>query len=120
MNLNDPYLTISLTGRRPVKIHKPEWPIVAKAKGYCTPRSHDGGPPDPPDACKLFVRRHTDGRAIVYGIRESEREQREGFILDSAAEDNEVEEKLTKVGDLLDVSREVLNNCLAELPAEEL
>jgi|SRR5216684_86479 len=60
-------LTITLTGRAPVKITKDEWPVVASADDSW----HDGEvecQANRTKSWKLIVRQHADGRTLVYGI----------------------------------------------------
>jgi hypothetical protein len=57
-------LTITLTGRPPVRIRKDDWPIIASASGeHPIHEGHSTGEDD----YALFVRLHADGRALVYG-----------------------------------------------------
>jgi len=60
--------TITLTGRPPVRITESEWPILGRS--YEAVDSCNGTPL--PDYQRvrwtLTVRRHADGRAIVYGV----------------------------------------------------
>ena len=60
--------TITLTGRAPVKIVEEDWPVIAKADAHAQ-RRHTS----------VRVRRHLDGRSIVYGTRGG------GFVLDLSA-----------------------------------
>ena len=60
------YLTITLTGRAPVRIRREDWPILARARqpyGDGVRRQRE---------CALTVRQHADGRAVVYGVYSSE------------------------------------------------
>lgn len=122
--------TITLTGRPPVRIREDQWPIVAQG-AYSDAR---------PQATRtveiwLRVRQHTDGRAIVYA----------GYTYESLWQG---EEPLrVRVGDLIGPGddlvraiqrvgaeladriagepgaqrlRDVIDACIADLPAEEL
>jgi hypothetical protein len=61
---DNPYLTITLTKARPVKIKKEDWPVVASAE-------HTEKTAVRLVTWKLTVREHADGRAIVYGVWEA-------------------------------------------------
>ena len=62
------HLTITLTGRAPVRIRKADWPIVAKATAW------NGEIEAQADRhSQLIVRQHADGRAVVYGVFRSPR-----------------------------------------------
>jgi hypothetical protein len=67
------HLTITLTGRPPVRIDKAEWPILATANGdsygsgdYSRHQQALGC--GELDRYRLTVRQHADGRAVVYGV----------------------------------------------------
>ncbi len=110
------YLTITLTGRPPVRINKSEWPVIASAKDWqgqyetLTSRSWF-----------MTVRQHADGRVIVYGRYEThwqgERDRRAGVLVgaggDIPAAIHEVVETLGG-GILLE------QECVASLPAVQL
>lgn len=85
-------LTITLTGRAPIKIRVDEWPEIASA----TERRHDGeieSQANRISKAAIRVREHADGRTIVYGSysydtswqHESSREIRGGLLLDPHA-----------------------------------
>jgi hypothetical protein len=60
-------LTITLTGRAPVKITKEDWPVIASSGDTW----HDGQiecQANRTKAWKLIVRQHADGRTLVYGV----------------------------------------------------
>lgn len=66
-NEQNPKLTITLTGRKPVTIVKKDWPVVASA----TEEEWDNQykvQANRTAIFKLTVRQHADGRAIVYGV----------------------------------------------------
>lgn len=58
--------TITLTDRPPVQIVEDEWPIISQARG------NSAGPPENEKFATatwtVKVRRHADGRHIVYGV----------------------------------------------------
>lgn len=63
----NPKLTITLTGRPPVKITKDEWPVIASAEDS----EHDNQyefQANRKATWKLIVRQHADGRTIVYAM----------------------------------------------------
>jgi hypothetical protein len=64
---DNPKLTITLTGKPPVKITKDEWPIVASAEDKHYDNQHEFQA-NRTATWKLIVRQHKDGRTIVYGI----------------------------------------------------
>jgi hypothetical protein len=64
------FLTITLTGRPPVKVRKEDWPVLASASDEDTHGCQQGNQPNKTHTWKLTVRRHDDGRAIVYAVYE--------------------------------------------------
>jgi hypothetical protein len=109
-------LTITLTGRPPVRIRKAEWPIVAQAVW------HDGQvPTEWTRRHRLTVRQHEDGRAIAYGVCESllphERDRRGGELVDAGGD---VAAAVYRVAEHLEVDRWLAEECIADLPAMEL
>jgi hypothetical protein len=137
---DNPYLTITLTDRRPVKIRKEEWPIIAEAEDF----RHDGQV-----ECQagrkwmsnMKVRQHEDGRTIVYAVadydtivqNESCFGARGGEMLTVEIGNTQpIVDAIKRVGQRM-ISRlpeayygereswdQVINGCIADLPAEEL
>ena len=128
-------LSITLTGRRPVSVHKQHWPIVAEASS----RWHDGEIESQANRrmkSRLVVRQHADGPAIVYGVysydthwqHENNVEYRGGEVVevtDGAAPD--LPAAIQRVGAALAARidgdgartmRELIHECIADLPAE--
>lgn len=64
---DNPYLTITLTGRPPVKIKKDDWPVIASAKHKDYDNQYEFQANRKAD-WKLTVRQHADGRTVVYGV----------------------------------------------------
>lgn len=58
--------TITLTGRRPVKINEAEWRVIARAGTFSGQHECQAN-----TRAWIRVRQHDDGRALVYGCRES-------------------------------------------------
>ncbi|MGC2192703.1 MAG: hypothetical protein WA751_10255 [Candidatus Dormiibacterota bacterium] len=109
-------LTITLTGRPPVRITKADWPITASATGRI--EWHDDLT-DPPDFW-LYVREHADGRTMVSGIvnypTHSGWEQSRGGQL--IGRDADLTAVITAVAEELAIPESVAQKCLADLPAE--
>lgn len=109
-------LTIALSGRPPVRIVKTEWPIIASAKTW------DNALEVQADRIwTLTVRRHADGRAIVYGIFRSayqnEPDRRGGELLPP---DQDIATAIYHIADALEFPRPLADECIANLPAEPL
>ncbi len=108
--------TITLTGRPPVKIREDEWPIVASAKAWDNQYEFQAN-----RTWRLTVRQHADGRAIVYGVCtsqwEGEHERRGGEILDAGAD---LAAAIVRVGADTQMPENIVRDCIANLPAEDL
>jgi hypothetical protein len=133
---DNPKLTITLTGRRPVKIVKDDWPIIASAGD----RKHDNQYDFQANRIweyDLEVRQHEDGRTIVYGIYDYETHfQNEPSITVRGGEIVESSDKIIpaiqRVGqwmaehltsahaDEAEIFHHLTDRCIADLPAEEL
>lgn len=61
------FLTITLTGREPVKIRLEDWPIIAEASANDYDNQYEQQA-NRTSKHTLKVRQHEDGRAIVYGF----------------------------------------------------
>ena len=64
---DNPKLTITLTGRAPVKITKENWPVIASGEDNWYNGEHESQA-NRTKSWKLIVRQHADGRTLVYGI----------------------------------------------------
>lgn len=110
-------LTITLTERRPVTIVKDDWPILASAEDT-DDRAH---PEQANRRWKLIVRQHADGRSIVYGVYTSAfldaRDVRGGVLVEA---EGDIEAAIYEVTASLDFDRALADQCVADLPAEEL
>jgi hypothetical protein len=60
--------TITLTNHPPVTIREDEWPIIATGSADDDDSSQPGNPPNRDWTRTIRVRKHVDGRAIVYGV----------------------------------------------------
>jgi len=133
------FRTITLTGRRPVKINEAEWPTLAQ--GVWT--DHDGTIREQANrtwTLSLRVRQHADGRAIVYATYEYDTQFqgepdyacRVGRLVDAGADLPTI---ITEVGRLMDDRledladrpaegrqhvRDVVADAIADLPAETI
>jgi hypothetical protein len=114
------YLTITLSGRRPVRIRKDHWPVITSGRQW------NGEFEAQADrAYYLTIRKHADGRAIIYGRYETrwqgEHDIRAGMMLQpTTAEKLEaaIHEIAGEIG--LESDDHAVRECLAGLPAEEL
>lgn len=130
--------TITLTGRRPVTIDEDEWPVIASSGWgdydnqyeFQANRTADAG---------LKVRKHADGRTLVYGTYryttqfqgEDDVRTAAGTLLDAEDGDSNI---IAAISDtMLHLSsyeslsenwqpdwRLLADDCIADLPAEKL
>jgi hypothetical protein len=114
------YRTVTLTDRPPVSIVEQRWPRIGKSRQELTGA-----------ILNLVVRRHSDGRALVYGTTtfrdgwETSRDRRAAGVLlqpgdDIAAAVREVAHDLVDEYWDEEVKRDLIPDCLASLPAEDL
>lgn len=120
-------ITITMSERRPLKIAKADWPVIARGEDYAGQypfQSFDGA--------RITVRQHADGRVIVHGYagdwdgggRPERRDVAAGFLL--AAEDD-IARAIRRVQGILagceiagDYAEGAAERCIADLPAEEV
>lgn len=107
--------TITLTDRAPVKIWDDEWPIIAEAS------NHDGQVESQANRRKwIKVREHADGRRIVYGRYSTqfqhERDAAGGALTDAAG----TVAAIRAVADEVIDDAQLGDECIADLPAEEI
>lgn len=104
--------TITLTSRPPVRIFEHDWPILSAAR-----ETEDGA------RWWLTVRRHKDGRTIVYARMEIPTEQEGseklvgGEVLEKGAD---VVASIRQIGEVCHCSTTMIARCIAGLPAEDL
>jgi len=124
--------TITLSDRPPVKITDDDWPVIAWATGDsygdgdCARRSQALLQGEC-DRYALRVRRHADGRAIVYAIVDAAasawhepaggHDWRGGELVDAGADLAAV---IRRVGESGGIPDHVIREAIADLPAEEL
>ena len=141
MTNTNPFLTITLTDRAPVKIKKEDWPIIAEGDQNDDDSNQPGNSPNREWKRTIKVRQHADGRALVYGVYEYETcfqgesgaAARRGVML-AAGEDviasvrlvashlSEAEEEAAISDEMKESQRwrAAAQECIADLPAEEL
>lgn len=117
-------LTITLTGRPPVTVTKDRWPILASGTW------HDGRQVEcqANRRSRLIVRQSEIGirhGTIVYGVYttqwQGESDRRAGVYLDDPETTIEqIVDAIREVGEYLDFSRELIDECIANLPAVDL
>jgi hypothetical protein len=106
--------TITMTGRAPVRLVEEEWPIVARGRDW------QGLPAR---RWYLHVRRHHDGRTLVYGRHETsitgEHDVAGGELLPSAAS-AEAAAAIHSVGTTIGAPDALIAEVIAGLPPEEI
>ena len=107
--------TITLTGRAPVRIREDLWPQIAHGNwgdNASIPSQSNRG-------CDIRVRKHADGRSIVYATRwsqwQGERSWSGGELL---AAGDDIPAAIERVGS--ELSPTAVRECIADLPAESL
>ncbi len=115
-NQPDKVRIITLSDRAPVRIHEHEWPIIASSRDM----EVEGGETS---RWWLTVRRHEDGRTIVYARLETQNEEGPlekltgGQLLEKGAN---VAGAIRAVGAECHCSAAMIGRCIAGLPAEDL
>lgn len=129
--------TITLTGRPPVKIDEDQWPVIASASAHDYDGQYDFQANEH-SRWWLVVRRHSDGRSIVYakyahttawrGRRDYD--TRAGKLLPQGSSDQDVCDTIREVADEISTSEhqgedaarwtELAAECIADMPAETL
>lgn len=128
MTAENPKLTITLTGRRPVIVTKSEWPVIANADddswtGGDYALHQQAQSRGELDEYRIRVRQHEDGRAIVYAILDGasawtgSKDRREGELLEKGSD---LAAAIRRVGSECELPDSVIRACIADLPAEEL
>lgn len=122
--------TITLTGRQPVTIREDDWPLIASVKTWDNQYESQAN-----RAWRLFVRQNeVDGRTLVYGVYSTqfpdEADRRGGELLTPPASSTidgekfavwpEIPAAIYRVAEYLGFERRLADECIADLPAEEL
>ena len=120
-------LTIPMSERRPLKIVKSEWPKIAHGSAFSGQHEFQAF-----DGARISVRRHADGRTVVYGYagdwdgggRPTRENRTAGFLL--ASDDDDVVRAIRRVAGILaetecvgEMAEEAGRGCIADLPAED-
>jgi hypothetical protein len=118
-------LTIPMSERRPLKIVKSEWPKVASGSAFSGQHEFQAF-----DGARISVRRHADGRSIVYGYagdwdgggRPTRENRTAGFLV---AEGEDEVRAIRRVAGILaetecvgEMAERAARDCIAHLPAE--
>lgn len=119
--------TITLTDRAPIKIDEEAWPIVATGDAHSGQYDFQAF-----DAAWIKVRRHEDGRTLVYGGagdgdgggRPERENRRAGYLLPDPTRTTDaiqdVVSDLSETAHCDGLAERAGRECTADLPAEEL
>lgn len=119
--------TITLTGAPPIKIDEEAWPVIAEGDDY--PGQYDF---QAFDLAWVKVRRHEDGRTIVYGGagdgqgggRPEREDRRAGYVLSSPERTvqmiRQVADELSDTAYCSGLAEAAGRRCISDLPAEVL
>lgn len=127
---------ITLSNHAPVQINEAEWPVIARGSGDSF-RGNDYGRRQQAlaqgevDRYFLTVRRHADGRVLVYGVFDAatawtgNEDRREGELIDAgpvtpSQMPDTLVRSIRRVGDLCGLPDSIIRECIADLPAETI
>ncbi len=121
------YRTIILTNAAPVRIIQEDWPVIA----HGLHESFDGEYECPANVkleINIRVRRHADGRTIIYGHYELTTQwvdghdvcRRAGYLYTDALSPDQLIRAIRKVGDEISAVSAVVQECVSELPPLEI
>ena len=123
--------TVTMTDRRPVKIDSKDWPRIALANGDSWTgadysRHEQASCQGELDEYHLVVRRHQDGRVLVYGILSAAsawtgtpHDRRGGYLLNEPGDD-EIVDAISKVAAECRLPSHMAGDCVAGLAPETL
>ena len=112
-------ITITMSERAPLSLDPEAWPIVASAKDWDGEHEFQA-----PRKYAVAVRRHADGRSVVYGTGASsfagERDLAGGFLVPAGdASGVETARAIRRVAGVIQRPA-IADLCIADLPAEHL
>jgi hypothetical protein len=127
-NVQQERFVITLTDHAPVRISKDKWPILSSVNETLYSDNPDPSSSEKVNSgsVRLIVRQHQDGRAIVYGVHENDDPcgnadfsyNRRGGELSPSGSD--LPAAIKRVGTSLCISEELIQACIAGLPAVDL
>jgi len=109
---------VTMTDHPPVKIYEDEWPRIAKASWYNNQPASAAS-----RECHLHVRRHADGRHLVYGIKTTQFEKEvdlRGGELVAATDGSNLIAAIHRVADTIEARDHLVAELIANLPPVEL
>ncbi len=136
--MKEKQMTVVLTNRYPVEINPSEWPLIASASEEDRHGAQVGNQPNQEDTWTLKVRRHVDGRCLVYGVYTYDTAYEGGKdvrvahgVLLTASEDNDIVQSIVAVGNSMFhavnrtdrpgvVFSTLVDQCIGDLPAEKI
>jgi hypothetical protein len=122
-------IKITMSERRPMSISKAEWPSIAYGEDFSGQYDFQSF-----DGAKIRVRRHADGRAIVYGYagdwkgggRPTRENRAAGFVVQASEPGEALVRAIRRVAGILsetegvgEMAHAAARRCIADLPEEE-
>jgi len=115
-------ITITMSDRAPIKVVAADWPVIARADWHSGEHACQAN-----EEAWLKVREHADGRRIVYADRDSGpggmalgyRGTAAGYLIGAPNAEAETVRAIRRAAGVIDKS-ELGDECIADLPAEEL
>jgi hypothetical protein len=115
-------IKITMSERRPLSIDPKLWPVIAESSWYNGQYEFQAN-----TIRRIKVRRHADGRTIVYGFQRAgdggqhvgTRNPEAGFLLSAGSDPGETVRAIRRVAGVLDDDG-LGEECIADLPAEDI
>jgi len=107
-------IQITLSRSAPVRIKAKDWPQIASAKDWDNQYEFQAN-----RTWSLRVRRHADGRTLVYGEFRSHFQQERDIVAGELVSLEETEAAIQRVAEELD-RLHLARECISELPATEI